>query len=92
MARKKKYTSQFKAMVAFEAAKGEKSINQIASEYGVHPQQVRAWKREFLENMHLVFEKDKDTLEIQKALDKAYKKIGQLEVERDFLSGLLKIR
>lgn len=51
-------------MVAFEAAKGGKSINQIASEYGVYPQQVRAWKREFLENMHLVFEKDKDTLEI----------------------------
>ena len=38
--------------------------------------------------MHLAFERDRDTLELQKELEKAYKKIGQLEVERDFLSGL----
>ena len=40
--------------------------------------------------MHLAFERDRDTLELQKELEKAYKKIGQLELERDFLSGLLK--
>ena len=90
MGRRKRYTAQFKAKVAFEAAKGDKSISEIASEYGVHSQQVRSWKREFLEKMHLAFEKDKDTLSLQKELEKAYKKIGQLEVERDFLSGLLK--
>jgi len=88
MGRRSKYQAQFKARVAFEAAKGDRSISEIASEYGIHPQQVRAWKREFLEKMHLAFEKDKDTLELQKELEKAYKKIGQLEVERDFLSGL----
>ena len=80
MGKRNKYTAQFKARVAFEAAKGDKSINEIASEYGIHPQQVRAWKREFLRN----------TVTIQKELEKAYQKIGQLEVERDFLSGLLK--
>ncbi len=90
MGRKSKYTAQFKARVALEAVKAEKSISEIASEYGVHPQQVRAWKKEFLEKMHLAFEKDKDTVSLQKELEKAYKKIGQLELERDFLSGLLK--
>ena len=40
--------------------------------------------------MHLVFEKEDQAKELKKALDKAYKKIGQLEVERDFLSGILK--
>ena len=90
MGRKAKYTAQFKARVAFEAAKGDRSINEIAAEYGVHPQQVRAWKRKFMEKMHLAFEKDKDTVTLQKELEKAYKKIGQLELERDFLSGLLK--
>ena len=70
--------------------RGDKSISEIASEYGVHPQQVRTWKREFLEKMHLAFERDRDTLELQKELEKAYRKIGQLELERDFLSGLLK--
>ena len=90
MGRRSKYTAQFKAKVAFEAAKGDRSINEIAAEYGVHPQQVRAWKREFLEKMHLAFEKDRDTAALQKELEKAYQKIGQLEMERDFLSGLLK--
>ncbi len=90
MGRRSKYTAQFKAKVAFEAAKGDRSINEIAAEYGVHPQQVRAWKKEFLEKMHLAFEKDRDTVALQKELEKAYQKIGQLEMERDFLSGLLK--
>ena len=57
----KKYTAQFKAKVAFEAAKGDRNITEIASEYGIYPQQVRAWKREFLEKMHLVFENDRGT-------------------------------
>ncbi len=87
---RKKYTAQFKAKVAFEAAKGDRNISEIASEYGVHPQQVRAWRREFLEKMHFVFENDRGTAALQKELAKAYQKIGQLEVERDFLSGLLK--
>ena len=90
MGRNRKYSSKFKAEVALEAIKGDKTISQIASEYGIHPQQVRAWKKEFLENMHLVFEKEDQAKELKKALDKAYKKIGQLEVERDFLSGILK--
>ena len=90
MGRRSKYTAQFKARVAFEAVKGDKSISEIVSEYGIHPQQVRVWKRELLEKTHLIFEKDRDSLALQKELDKAYKKTGQLELERDFLSGLLK--
>ncbi len=60
MGKRKKYSAKFKAQVAFEAAKGENTIAEIASKYGVHPQQVRAWKREFLEKMHLSFESSKD--------------------------------
>ncbi|MCD6591310.1 MAG: transposase [Candidatus Aenigmarchaeota archaeon] len=90
MGRKRKYTAQFKAKVAFEEAKGDKTISQIASEYGIHPQQVRAWKKEFLKNIHVVFEKEDQAKELKKALEKAYKKIGQLEVEKDFLSGILR--
>lgn len=40
----------------------DKSINEIAAGYGVHPQQVRAWRRKFLERMHLAFEKDRNTV------------------------------
>jgi len=89
MGRRRKYTSQFKAKVAFEAAKGDKTLSQIAPAYGLHPQQVRAWKKEFLENLHWVFEKEDQAKELKSALDKAYKKIGQLEVEKDFLSRIL---
>ncbi|MCD6254275.1 MAG: hypothetical protein J7J80_07730 [Thermotogae bacterium] len=42
MGRKRKRTSQFKTKVAFEAAKADKTISRIASEYGLHPQQVKA--------------------------------------------------
>jgi len=45
---------------------------------------VRDRKNEFLEKMHLAFEKDRDTVALQKELEKAYRKIGQLELERDF--------
>ncbi len=89
MGRKRKYTSELKAKVAFEAVKADKTISQIASEYGIHPQQVRAWKREFLENIHLVFEKEDQAKKLKSELDKAYKKIGKLEAEMDFLSKIL---
>ena len=88
MGRKRKYAAQFKAKVAFETAKGDKTTAQIASKYGLHPQQVRIWKKAFLENLHLVFEKENQARELKKALDKAYKKIGQLEIEKDFLSRI----
>ena len=52
---KKRYSSELEAKVAFEAAKGERTISEIALEYGIHPQQVRMWKKEFIENLHLVF-------------------------------------
>ena len=46
--KKRKHGAEFKAKVAIEAIKEEKTINEIASQYRVHPQMVRAWKREFL--------------------------------------------
>jgi len=57
--------SKFKAEIALEAIKDDKTISQIASEYGIHPQQVRIWKKEFLENMHLVFKKEDQTKELK---------------------------
>ena len=87
---RKKYSAEFKAKVALEAIREEKTINEIASHYGVHPQMVRTWKREFLKNASKVFEDQKETQRLRAELDKAYKKIGELEVERDFLSDVLR--
>ncbi len=90
---KKKYSSKFKAKVAIEAIKGEETTSQIASRFGVHPSQVRLWKRQFQENAFAVFENSKKKeKKLEKHIDKLYRQIGQLTVERDFLarkSGLL---
>ena len=54
---KKKYSSMFKAKVALAAIKGEEATSQIASRFGIHPSQVRLWKRELLDNAPLIFGK-----------------------------------
>ncbi len=71
-------------MVAIEAIKGEKTISQIAAEYGIHPQQVRDWRRQFLSKCHVVFdESGRRKKGPERELEKAYKKIGKLQVEMD---------
>ncbi len=47
---RKKYSAQFKAKVAIEAVKGNKTVNDIAGEYGVHPTQIQQWKKQLLED------------------------------------------
>ena len=48
--KRRQYDAQYKFRVALEAAKGNKTINELASETGVHPNQIGAWKRQLLEN------------------------------------------
>jgi len=48
---RRKHSPKSKAMVAIEAIKAEKTISQIATEYGIHPQQVRDWRRQFYLNV-----------------------------------------
>lgn len=77
----------FKAILALEAVKGEKTIAQIASEYGVHPNQIGQWKRKLLEELPMLFSDkrsrhDKDQEELEAEL---YRQIGQLKVEIDWL-------
>ena len=90
---KKKYNSEFKAKVAMAAIKREETTSQIASRFGVHPAQVRQWKRQLLENASVVFDKSgKRDKRLEKQVQELYRQIGQLTVERDFLarkSGLL---
>lgn len=88
MKKRKQYSPAFKAKVALEAHKEEKSVAQIASDYDIHPTMVNAWKRELLEKLPEVFEdgrKKKEADDPTKLTDRLYKQIGQLKVELDFL-------
>ena len=94
MVKRKQYDSQFKAKVALEAIKNQKTIAQIASEYGIHPNQVGQWKKQLYESLPKVFLNRKTEAEKanEKLIDELYRQIGQLKVELDWLkkkSGLL---
>ena len=84
---RKNYSSAFKAKVALEAVKKEKTISQLSSEYGVHANQINQWRKRLLEELPEIFSKkrqniEKDNEDLQ---DELYRQIGQLKVELDWL-------
>ena len=84
---RKSHDAAFKARVALEALKGEKTMAQISSEYGVHANQIRQWRQKLLDELPELFsnrrkKKDKDHEETTSEL---YRQIGQLKVELDWL-------
>ena len=91
---KRKYrnhTASFKAKVAIEAAKEEKTTAELVQEYGVHASQIAAWKKQLLESATDIFESKADKRKDSEADVKDLQaKIGELVVERDFLLKGLK--
>jgi len=81
------YDEQFKAKVALEAIKGEKTIAQISTQFKVHPIQILKWKKHLLEHVAEVFSKRKDPkiAEQEEMIDNLFKKIGQQDIELEFL-------
>jgi transposase-like protein len=85
--RRSRYSAELKAKVALEAIRGQKTVNEIASQYDVHPNQVGTWKKQALESLPEIFSngKAKSHEEEQAKLDALYQQIGQLQVELSFL-------
>jgi putative transposase len=84
---RRRHSSEFKAKVALEAMKGQKTLNELASEYGVHPVQITQWKKQALDGMPTLFEgaaTGKQQAD-EALLAQLYQEIGQLQVERDGL-------
>ena len=84
---RKKYDAALKAKIALEAVKGDKTIREISSEYGVHSSQIMKWKKQLLEELPSIFsdkraktEKEREDLEAE-----LYRQIGQLKVELEWL-------
>ena len=86
---RKRYVKDFKAKVAIEAVRGEKTLQELSVLYEVHPNLVAQWKKELLENAEAIFEKKgKEKSTAAEAEEKArnlYAQIGELKVENDFL-------
>lgn len=81
------YSKEFKARVALDALKGQKTVSEIASEYKIHPNQVSQWKKKALEGMTESFARGKnnEVEELESERDRLYQKVGQLQVEVDWL-------
>src|ERR1700689_2229126 len=88
MRTRRRFSAEFKAKVALEAIKGHETVAELASRHELHPTQIAAWKREAVEKLAKVF--DEKGTERDKSRDgeitKLHAKIGQLVVERNFLS------
>lgn len=83
----KTYDAAFKAKIALEAVKRERTIVQIAGEFSVHPNQIRQWRAHLLEILPEMFSNRKPQQEKaqDELLDELYRQIGRLKVELDWL-------
>ena len=84
---RKSYTKEFKVKVVLEAFKGQRTINEISSDYGIHPNQVMNWKKQAIESLPDVFStrRTRDAEEEESLKAQLYQQIGQLKVELDWV-------
>jgi len=87
--KRKHYDPSFKGKIALELLKGLRTVNEIASDYEVHPTMIMKWKKQLLEGIPEIFsnqqsqgKKDKQSEEL---ISRLYQKIGQLEVELEWI-------
>ena len=92
MTTRRRFTGDFKAKVALDALRGDKTIQEIATRNKVHPNQVSTWKRQAMEGLGAMFSNgaDKARMDHDAEVHDLHAKIGQLTVERDFLARGLK--
>ncbi|MCD6340360.1 MAG: IS3 family transposase [Desulfurococcales archaeon] len=85
--KRRNHSGQFKAKVALAAAKGDKTIAELASQYEVHPTQITRWKKQLLESLPDIFSRSrqKDRHKQDELTEHLYQQIGRLKVELDWL-------
>jgi transposase len=87
--KRKSHTKQFKAKVALEAIRGDKTIQELSQQYEVHPGQITTWKKQLTQGAEGLFErpnkKKKDLSDEELKETELYKNIGKLQVENQFL-------
>lgn len=87
---RKKFSAEFKAKVAIEALKEQKTVAELAKQYDIHPTQIQTWKKHFLENSPRVFsdshsgDKEKEANE-----SRLFEQIGKLQMQNEWLKKKL---
>ena len=92
MTTRRRFTADFKAKVALEALRGDRTIQEISSKHKVHPNQVSTWKRQAIDGLGEVFSNgvDRARRDHESEVHELHAKIGELTVVNDFLAGGLK--
>ena len=92
MSKRRNHDAGFKARVALAAVKGERTVSELAAEYGVHPTMIHQWKKSLLDGAADIFERgSRKPAEVdEETVRDLHAKIGELAVANDFLSRKLK--
>ena len=88
MRKRRSFSAEFKARVALEALSGAHTMSELSAKHGVHPNMISQWKRRVQENLPELFSRKASSGEASREAEikELHAKIGQLTVEKDFLS------
>ena len=84
-AKRKTHTAAFKAQVALAAVKGDKTVNELAAQFGVHPTLIHGWKKQLLAGAEAAFAGGTATGPSEDKTPELYEQIGRLKVELDWV-------
>lgn len=90
---RREHSAAFKARVAFEALKSEKTIAEISSQFGVHPTQINKWKKQLKTGMQDLFtdKRKKHEVDKEQLIEQLYKQIGKKEIENEWLKKKIEL-
>jgi putative transposase len=93
-AKRKIHTTGFKAQVALAALKGDRTVNELAGQYGVHPTLIHSWKKQLLAGAETVFSAGSRTAPTDAEAEKAelFEQIGRLKMELEWLKKKIGVR
>ena len=89
MKKRKHYNSGFKTKVVLESLQERETIQTLAKKYDLHPNQISTWKQQFINGASSVFDRSLVNNDVEKEKADLFKKVGQLQMEVDFLKKVL---